>query len=268
MYPDTEMTVLRTVVMPITGEQRTEIIDKSHYKRMSIFMPTAWTAADITFLASLTKDGTFVKVVKASDESEVTSKASASEMIALDGVILEMLEICPFIKLRSGVDGELVVEDCEDTWNELVDADVEQTVEATDIKTGAGALKWVIAAGMSAGDIIATEIISKDLSAYKTIRLWIKCSVATVAGNLKLLLDAHGVCGSPNETLSIPALVANTWTEVNLTIATPAGCDALISIGMEYDADLGPCTIYVNNVRASKEILQAAARTFNVVLMR
>jgi len=161
-----------------------------------------------------------------------------------------------------------VVEDCEDAWNELEDGDLTQTLETTDVKVGAGALKWVIGEDMSDGDIIATEIISKDLTAYKAIRLWIKCSIATAAGNLKLLLDDNANCASPVETLSIPALAANTWTQVNLTLTNPAGCGSLISIGMEYDADIGACTIYLDDVRAVKEIPQAAERTFEIALYR
>ena len=266
---DPKLSIYQTVVMPITGACQTAYIDKSKYTKMAIFTPSAWTSADITFLGCLTPDGTYVPLEQASDGAEVAVKVEASKVIGLDSAALKnVLEAVPYIKLRSGNFGELEVEDCEDAWNELVDADNTQTVEATDIKKGSGALKWVIAAGMSAGDIIATEVVTLDLTTYKTIRLWIKCSVATAAGNLKLLLDDTAECASPVETLSIPALVANTWTEVNLTIAVPASCGSIISIGMEYDADIGACTIYVDDIRATKEVLQAAVRTFNIALLR
>lgn len=266
---DPKLSIKQDVIITTTGEQQSAVIDKSKHTRMSLLMPSAWTAADITFLGCLTKDGTFLPLENGSDGAEVAIKAEASKAIGLDTAALKnALEAIPFIKLRSGNYGELEVEDCEDAWNELEDGDVTQTVEATDVKKGSGALKWVIAAGMAAGDIIATEVISKDLTTYKTIRLWIKCSVATAAGNLKLLLDDHAVCASPTETLSIPALVANTWTEVNLTLANPGSDGSLISIGMEYDADLGVCTIYVDDVRATKEIKQAADRTIGIASYR
>jgi hypothetical protein len=266
---DPKFSIKQTVIMPITGECQTAYIDKSKYTKMAIFTPSAWTSADVTFLGCMTPDGTYVPIEQASDGAEVAVKVEANKVIGLDSAALKnALEAIPFIKLRSGNFGELEVEDCEDAWNELADADLTQTVEATDIKKGSGALKWVIAAGMAAGDIIATEVISKDLTAYKTIRLWIKCSVATAAGNLKLLLDDTAQCASPLETLSIPALAANTWTEVNLTLADPSLLGSLISIGVEYDADLGECTIYVDDIRATKEILQAAVRSFDIALFR
>jgi len=266
---DQYLSVKQTVVIPVNGEQQSEVINKSKHKRMAIFTPPAWTAADLGLLGCMTKDGTFVPIEQASDGAEVALKCEANKVITFDTAALRnLIEAVPFIKLRSGASGELVVEDCEDAWNELEDGDLTQSVEATDIKEGAGALKWVIADGMGAGDIIATEVISKDLTTYKAIRLWIKCSVATAAGNLKLLLDDNAQCASPTETLAIPALEANTWTQVNLTLAAPGGCGSLISIGMEYDADIGACTIYLDDVRAVKEIPQAAERTFEIALYR
>ena len=266
---DTKRSIKRDVIITTTGEQQSTVIDKSKYTKMGIIMPSAWTAADITFLGCMTEDGTFMPLEQGSDGAEVVLKAEASKSIGLDSAALKgVLEAIPFVKLRSGNFGELEVEDCEDVWNELEDGDVTQTVDSTDVKKGTYSIKWVIAAAMAAGDIIATEVVTLDLTTYKTIRLWIKSSVATAAGNLKLLLDDTASCASPTETLSIPALVANAWTEVNLTLATPAGLGSIISIGMEYDADLGACTIHIDDIRATKEIKQAADRTIGIALYR
>jgi len=263
----TKPNLYRTVTIPVNGVQRTTVIDKSNYKFMSIIMPSAWTAADISFLGSLTRDGTFVPIVKGSDGAELTLTVDANQIITFDTAALHNLIMAvPFIKLRSGESGELVVEDCEDAWDEVQDGDVTHSVDATDFKVGAGSVKWVCAEALAAGDIIASEVIAKDLTAYKGIRMWIKCSVATTAGDLKLLLDEHANCASPEETLSIPALEADTWTQVNLNFANPgdAALDTLISVGMEYDQDIGECTIHIDDLRAVKEVGQAAERTFYI----
>lgn len=84
------------------GESQSTTINKSGYKNMLIIMPAAWTAADITFLVSNNPTSGFVKLVKASDESEITSKASASEAVNLDGTIKEALGACAYVKIRSG----------------------------------------------------------------------------------------------------------------------------------------------------------------------
>jgi len=84
------------------------VINKSGYKNMLIIMPSAWTTADITFAVSSTKSGTFSKLTYGTDGSEVTVKAVASTVIALDGKVKEVLEACPFVKIRSGTAGNPV----------------------------------------------------------------------------------------------------------------------------------------------------------------
>jgi len=156
------------------------------------------------------------------------------------------------IKDASAVD--VVIEDCdEDAWNEYVDPDVTSDIDTTDKKVGSASVKLTVGDNASAGDILATEAIaSTDISDAWQIALWIKCSVATAAGDLQLLLDDMANCASPLETLNIPALTANTWTRVALPLATPANLTALISIGLKYAMDIGACDIWLDDVTAIK----------------
>jgi hypothetical protein len=108
----------------------------------------------------------------------------------------------------------------------------------------------VIGSGAAAGDFVTDSISSTDLSKYDTIEMWIKSTVATSAGNLKLLLDNSASCASPLETLSIPALTADTWTFVRISLSNPETDTAIISVGLEYDSDLGACTVWVDDIRA------------------
>ena len=80
--------------------------------------------------------------------------------------------------------------------------------------------------------------------------MWVKSTVATSAGNLKLLLDDTASCGSPLETLSIPALSADTWTFVRMSLSNPETDTAIISVGLEYDSDLGACTVWIDDISA------------------
>lgn len=148
---------------------------------------------------------------------------------------------------------DVVVEDCEDAWDEYVDADVTVTADSTDKKVGSASVKLSVAAGASAGDILATEAISSmDLSGAYQIALWIKCSVATAAGDLQLLLDDTAQCATPLEILNIPVLTANTWTRVALPLATPANLTAVISVGLKYAVDVGACDIWLDDITAIK----------------
>ena len=92
------------------------VIDKSRYKNMLIIMPAAWTSADITFAVSSANAGPFAKLTYAIDGNEVTSKAVASVVIALDGKAKEALEACPFVKIRSGTAATPVSQDSARTF--------------------------------------------------------------------------------------------------------------------------------------------------------
>ena len=139
---------------------------------------------------------------------------------------------------------------CGTTFDETTDSDITQSLDTKDKKQGTQALKLVMAAGLSAGDFITDSITSADISGYDTIEMWIKSTVATSAGNLKLLLDDSAACASPLETLSIPALTANTWTFVRMSLSAPQSATAIISIGLEYDSDIGACTVWLDDIVA------------------
>ena len=139
---------------------------------------------------------------------------------------------------------------CATTFDEATDGDFTQSLDTKDRKQGTQSLKLVIAAGASAGDFVTDSITSKDLSGYDTIEMWVKSTVATSSGNLKLLLDDTAACVSPLETLSVPALSADTWTFVRMSLANPETDTAIISVGLEYDSDLGACTVWIDDIVA------------------
>ena len=139
---------------------------------------------------------------------------------------------------------------CATTFDERTDSDITQALDTKDKKQGSQSLKLTIASGASAGDFITDSITSKNISGYDTIEMWVKSTVATSSGNLKLLLDDTASCASPLETLSLPALTADTWTFVRMSLSNPERDTAIISIGFEYDSDLGACTIHIDDIVA------------------
>jgi hypothetical protein len=150
-------------------------------------------------------------------------------------------------------DGEnhsYVLEDCEDAWNEDVPANTTGSAVATWFKVGTKSVEFAIAAGAVAGVILTEAITSVTLAGFKYIDMWVKCTVDTDAGDFKLLLDDTAKCVSALETISLPALVANEETHIRLTLANPASDVAIISIGLEYDVDIGACSLFVDDIRA------------------
>ena len=153
------------------------------------------------------------------------------------------------VDYRAAVDS-VDVHDCESTFDEKTDSDFTQSLDTEDRKSGNSALKFVIAAGASAGDFVTDSISSLDLSKYDTLEFWIKSTVATSAGNLKILLADTASGASPLETLSVPALTADTWKFCRVSLANPETDTAIISVGLEYDSDLGACTVWLDELQA------------------
>ena len=143
---------------------------------------------------------------------------------------------------------------CGTTFDETTDSDITQTVSTEDYKRDGSSLKLTIAAGASAGDKITDSISSVDLSKYDFIEFWIKSTVATSAGNLKIHLDNGTVTADGNdlESLNVPALTADTWKYCRVALSNPETDTAIVSIGLEYDSDLGACTVFLDDIKAVK----------------
>ena len=139
---------------------------------------------------------------------------------------------------------------CNAVFDETIDSDFTVSVDTEDKKQGTGSNKFVIAVGASAGDIATDSITSKDISKYDYLEGWVKIALAagTSAGNLKILLDNTASCASPLETLSLPALTNDTWTFFRVALDNPELDTAIISVGLEYDSDLGACTVWLDDI--------------------
>lgn len=145
---------------------------------------------------------------------------------------------------------DLLVEDCEDTWNEYAAAAVTAALDAVNFKVGSGSAKFTMTADAGV-EILATELMSiLSLVQHTHIGMWIKSSVVLNAGDLQLLLDNTAACASPLETLNIPAVAANTWTWVEMALANPATDLFLVSIGIKQAVDKGAFVLNIDDVRA------------------
>ena len=151
--------------------------------------------------------------------------------------------------LYIGMDDGVVIEDCEDAWNESSDADVTSTLDTGDFKVGSGSAQFVAAAGIGVNTLWATEAISAvNVSSADGIDLWIKSSIAVSAGDLEIHMGATADCASPTETLAVPTLTAGKWTRIHIEFATLSTDTAIISIGLYQTTDIGVATVHIDNV--------------------
>jgi hypothetical protein len=147
---------------------------------------------------------------------------------------------------------------CAATFDETEDAEFTQALDTKDKKQGTQSLKITLSASAEADDVIADSITSVNLSGYDTVEMWVKSTVPTSAGNLKLHLDSATIteatadASQTDEALSIPALSADTWTFCRVALANPETDTAIISVGLEYDADIGAVTVWLDDINAVK----------------
>ena len=138
---------------------------------------------------------------------------------------------------------------CNSAFDDSVDSNFTITANTEDYKTGSASNKIVIAAGASAGDTASDTITAVNLEKYDYIEFWIKSTVATSSGNLKLhLVDAGGI----EESLDVPALTADTWKYCRVALSNPEDNGAITQIRFEYDSDLGACVVFLDDIKAVK----------------
>lgn len=144
----------------------------------------------------------------------------------------------------------LEIEDCEDAWNEHTEAGVTHSTTTGKVGTNA-ARETTVAVGIA---VLATEVITKDLTAYDGVYWWARSSLTTAAADLQLLLDNTAECASPLETLNYPALTADTWKQCFVRLATPASDGSLISVGVKSAVNLADGTFDIDDVQALAEL--------------
>jgi len=143
--------------------------------------------------------------------------------------------------------------DCETVWTDVDSGGaVAAALDDDDYQEGSNSMKLTVADTISDGDIIASYDLSaaEDLSMYQKISFWIWASGALAAADLKLLMAADSAVATPIETISLPAVAANTRTFVRCTLAAPASDTAILSIGFEYDANTKANVIHIDDIRA------------------
>ena len=161
------------------------------------------------------------------------------------------------IYYRSSVDF-IRLHACASTFDETEDAEFTQALDIKDKKQGTQSLKITLSASAEADDVIADSITSVNLSGYDMVEMWVKSTVATSAGNLKLHLDSATIteatahASQTDEALPIDALSADKWTFVRMSLNNPESDTAIVSIALEQDADLGACTIWLDDISVVK----------------
>jgi len=144
----------------------------------------------------------------------------------------------------------LVIEDCEDVWDDGSGGDVTPAQEDTIKKVGDHSVKLTVAAGAGVELLAYEDFSAADLTAKTHLVGWIYSTVALAAGDMQMLLDNHSACASPTETLNLPAVSASTWVRFCLAFSAPANLGAVVSVGIKQAVDKGALVLYLDDIRA------------------
>lgn len=152
-----------------------------------------------------------------------------------------------------------IIDDCEDAWTSGTHGTA--SLEATTLKVGTGACK-IVGSSVTSGDVLAYEAIAAgatDYSGYDFVYCWARCTDTVAAADLRLVLDSDaGAPAAPETLLDFPALTANTWKYCRLTGvggSLLSASTAALTVGLEYNANAADNTIYLDDIRAGKDIL-------------
>ena len=136
---------------------------------------------------------------------------------------------------------------CNTTFDETEDAQMLQAVDSKDFKRGGSSLK--ITTSVGDGSFITDSITSLNIAGYTHLEGWVKAATALAASDFNILLDDTASCASPVETLAVPAVAADTWTFFRVELANPESDKAIISVGIEYNANSATNTVWFDDLQ-------------------
>ena len=156
-------------------------------------------------------------------------------------------------------------------------AAVTSTVDTADKKRGGGSVRLLVRTAFTTGLVAYQDRArSVDLTGQTQLRFWVKSSTSTTDGQIEIVLDEDGGCGSPEARVAVPALGADDWTLVTAAImqsdgtvaVADAGKDAVMCIGLEVVTDLsdsGGVTIRLDQLVGTGLV---TSLVFNITIAR
>lgn len=121
------------------------------------------------------------------------------------------------------------------------------STDSEDVKEGSNINVINVTAAASSTETIATDShTSINMRGYTNVEFWLKSNVNTTSSNFRFQLNE----GSTNrETLTLPALTADSWTRVNVALANPELDSAISRFVLQTgSSDGGSATLFADDV--------------------
>lgn len=152
---------------------------------------------------------------------------------------------------RAGDDAP--VDDADSAWEALVPA---ATVahDTGDYVQGAASARCTLAPATTGPvDVCGVDLGSERSFDFDELRLWIKSSAATAAGDLQLVL-ASATADVPQGRMGIPALAADTWTELFVPIEG-AAVDRVQRVRLACRSNCGSLDVHLDDLGLVQDLI-------------
>lgn len=161
------------------------------------------------------------------------------------------------------VSRQKVLSEADVAWT--ASANVTASQETTIKVNGTASAKFVIAAAFTTGLAAYEDFAAVDTTTCSHIHFWIRSSIVTTSGQLQILVDNTSACASALQAYDVPALAANTWTQVEVAIGSGSNA-AVISVGLNVATDVGAAgaTVYIDRVIMADRLTGAESDRWSV----
>ncbi len=163
------------------------------------------------------------------------------------------IDLTPFYRIDSN--GALispVISDCDTAWT-ASGSDVTVTTDGADYKEVPASNKFTVATAFTTGTIAYYNMSTAlDMTYAKQMTVWVKSSADQAAGAIRLAVCSGTAGATAVETLNMPVLAANVWTEAIVALSNPGASElsAINSIALIASSDPGAIDIHLDEVRA------------------
>ncbi len=151
----------------------------------------------------------------------------------------------------------VVIDTADTVWDARTN--VIAHVDTSDFKEGTGSALLTIASGFSTGQVAHQHLPATiDASDYYTVGLWLKPDKTVNSGQFRLTFysNTSGDCTGTLQTLTVPALVANTWQQVRMKSTNRVPLTNINCIALDAVSDPGVLNLHIDLVEAPPEVQQ------------
>lgn len=173
------------------------------------------------------------------------------------------MELVGSVKATAVLSTEL--DDLERVGAWTASTNINVATEPSDIKEGVSSLDLTVTLGFVSGLAAFSDTISVDVSSHYSAQLWIKSTTPTLDGDIQLVIDEEAACSTPEESLDISALTANTWTHPVLDLTAGSALNAVVCVGVFITRDIGAATITIDLIESPSEVTSVSFLVANAL---